>query len=95
MVPVGQAGHHQGAGRTGDSLPPVAAAVESVAVTLYEVMAEPPLEAGAVKATVARVLPAVALTVVGRPGTVFGTTALEAVDAGPAPAPLLAVTVKV
>ncbi len=41
-------------------------------------MAEPPLEAGGVKATTAEALPAVAVPMVGAPGTVAGTTVLEA-----------------
>ena len=58
-------------------------------------MADPPLDAGAVKATEALALPAVAVTPVGAPGTVAGTTALDGADAGPVPVPLVAVTVKV
>ncbi len=75
--------------------PPLAGVVRSVAVTVYEEMAEPPLEAGGVKATTAEALPAVAVPMVGAPGRVAGTTVLEARDDGPAPTPLVAVTVKV
>ena len=49
-------------------------------------MGDPPLEAGATKLTV--ILPdpgpAVAVPMVGAPGTLAGVTALEAPDAGPA-----------
>ena len=58
-------------------------------------MALPPLLAGAVQVTVAEALPAVADTPVGAPGTVAGVTAVEAAEAAPVPAPLVAVTVKV
>jgi hypothetical protein len=44
------------------------------------VIAAPPFDAGAVNVTLAEPLPAVALTDVGAPGTVFGVTALDAVD---------------
>ena len=56
----------------------------------------PPVAPG-VKVTVACVLPAVAVPIVGAAGTVTtaGVTALEAADAGPVPATLVAVTVKV
>jgi hypothetical protein len=59
------------------------------------VIADPPLLAGAVNATLACALPAVALPIVGAPGTVAGVTALEAPDAAPVPTPFAAVTVKV
>ena len=58
-------------------------------------MAEPPLLAGALNVTVACALPAVAVPIVGAPGTVAGVTLLEAADAAPVPTPLVAVTVKV
>ena len=58
-------------------------------------MALPPLEAGAVKATLACALPAVATGLVGAPGTVLGITAADAVDATELPAALVATTVKV
>ena len=57
-------------------------------------MAEP-LEAGAVQETVALALAAVAVTLVGAPGTVAGVTELEAELAEPVPTALVAVTVKV
>jgi hypothetical protein len=58
-------------------------------------MAEPPLEAGAVKVTVACALPAVAVPMVGAPGTVAGVTLFEAAEAALVPTALVAVTVKV
>ena len=64
-------------------------------VTVYDVIALPPFEAGGVKLTVACALPAVAVPIVGAPGTVAGVTLLEAADAGPVPIALVAVTVKV
>ena len=42
-------------------------------VTVYEVMALPPSDAGGVKLTVAWALPAVAVPIVGAPGTVAVT----------------------
>jgi hypothetical protein len=59
------------------------------------VIAEPPLLDGAVHETVAWLLPAVAVTDVGAPGTVTGVTALDGDDAGPVPTAFVAVTVKV
>jgi len=63
-------------------------------VTVYEVIAEPPVEAGGVNATVACALPAVAVPIVGGPGTAPGVTLFEGGDAGPVPTALVAVTVK-
>ena len=54
-----------------------------------------PLLEGAVKVTDACALPAVAVPIVGAPGTPAGVTLFEALDAGPVPATLVAVTVKV
>ena len=56
---------------------------------------EPPLLAGAVNATLALALPAVATPIVGAPGTVAGVTLFDAAEAAPVPALLVAVTVKV
>ena len=58
-------------------------------------MALPPFEAGAVHDTEAEALPAVAVTLVGAPGTVAGVTLLEADDAVLVPMTLVAVTVNV
>ena len=64
-------------------------------VTVYWLIAAPPSDAGAVHDTVACPLPHVTDTPVGAPGTVAGTTALDAPDAEPVPTPLVAVTVNV
>jgi hypothetical protein len=62
-------------------------------------MGLPPFEAGGVgvKETVAWALPAVAVPIVGAPGTVYGyTVGVEGLEAGPvSPAAFVAVTVKV
>ena len=61
-------------------------------------MALPPLLAGAVKATVALALPAVAVPIVGAPGTVaatFGVTLFDATEGAPVPKALVAATVQV
>jgi hypothetical protein len=59
------------------------------------VIAEPPVDAGAVHVTVAWPLPAVALTFVGAPGTPVGVTEEEALDAVLVPRAFVAVTVNV
>ena len=65
-------------------------------VTLYPVMADPPLEADAVHDTTELALALdVAVTPVGAAASVAGVTLLEAADATPVPAALVAVTVKV
>ena len=69
-------------------------------VTVYPVIALPPSEAGAVKATEACASPAVATTLVGAPGAVSttgatGVTAVEAAEATELPIALVATTVKV
>ena len=58
-------------------------------------IAEPPLEAGAVKLTTACAFPAVADTPVGAPGLVAGVIVFEAAEGGPVPTVLVAVTVNV
>jgi len=58
-------------------------------------MGNPPVPEGAVKLTVALLLPAVAVPMVGVPGTVAGVALLEAADGAPVPTLLVAVTVKV
>ena len=78
---------------TGD-IAPVPVAPPGLAVTVYEVMALPPVP-GAVKVTEACALPAVAVPMVGAPGTVAGVTLLDAADAAPVPTLFVAVTVKV
>jgi hypothetical protein len=74
---------------------PVAVMLPGLEVTVYEVIALPPFEAGGAKLTVACWLTAVAVTAVGAPGTVAGVTLLEAAEAGPVPITLVAFTVKV
>jgi hypothetical protein len=64
-------------------------------VTVYDVSALPPFDAGAVQETVADPAPAVAVTPVGAPGTAAGVTAFDAADAALFPTPFVAVTVKV
>jgi hypothetical protein len=59
------------------------------------VIADPPLEAGAVHDTTARALPVIAVTPVGAPGMVRGVTAALGADAGPLPAAFVATTVNV
>ena len=58
-------------------------------------MALPPVIAGAVKVTLAVVLPAVAVPMVGAPGTPAGVALLDAAEAALIPIALVAVTVKV
>ena len=50
---------------------------------------------GAVQVTVAEALPAVAVPMVGAPGTLAGVTELEAADWAPVPTALIAATLKV
>ena len=64
-------------------------------VTVYPVIAEPPLLPGDVNVTVALAFPAVAVPIIGGPGTVEGVTEFEAELAGPVPLAFVAVTVKV
>jgi len=68
--------------RTGGCKPP------ELEVTVYPVITEPPLLPGAVNVTVAWAFPAVAVPIVGAPGTVEvgeGVTEFEAELAGPVP----------
>ena len=64
---------------------------------MYEVIAAPPFDAGAVNATVAWPLPGVAVTPVGAPGATgaAGTTAFDAAEGALFPTELCAVTVNV
>jgi hypothetical protein len=64
-------------------------------VTVYPVIAAPPLSVGAVQDTSAWRLPAVAKTVVGAVATREGVTARDPVAAADVPMILVAVTVKV
>jgi hypothetical protein len=58
-------------------------------------MALPPFAAGAVNVTAAWAFPAVAVPILGAPGTPAGVTLFDGADAGPVPTALAAVTVKV
>src|SRR4051812_28940199 len=64
-------------------------------VTVYEVIGEPPFEAGGVNATLACAPPATAVPIAGASGTAAGVTLFDGVDAGPVPMPFVAVTVNV
>ena len=65
------------------------------AVAVYVVIVAPPLDPGAVQATVTDVVPAfVAVPIVGAPGTVAGVTELDAVDKLDVPTELVAVVLK-
>lgn len=64
-------------------------------VAVYDVIGEPPLEAGGVNATFACASPGEAIPIVGAPGTAAGVTLLEAPEGGPVPTPFVAVTVNV
>jgi hypothetical protein len=64
-------------------------------VTVYPVIGEPPSLVGAVNVTVAWVIPAVAVPIVGAPGTVEGVTEFEAELGRLVPLAFVAVTVKV
>ena len=75
--------------------PPVAVNPPVFEVTVYIVMAEPPLSLGAANEMVAWPLPATALTPVGAPGTAAGITEPDALDAVLVPTAFVAVTAKV
>ena len=64
-------------------------------VAMNDVIAEPPVLAGAVNGTVAWALPAVAVPMVGAPGTALGVTLFDADDGAPVPTALAAATVNV
>jgi hypothetical protein len=64
-------------------------------VAVNSVIAAPPFEAGALKLTLAWPLPAVAVPIVGAPGTVIGVTLFDAAEGDPSPARFVAVTVNV
>ena len=73
----------------------LAVAPPGLAVTVYAVIGEPPLEAGATHVTTAWALPAVPETFVGASGTVAGVTKCTPVDPGLVPTAFVAVTVNV
>ena len=64
-------------------------------VTVYPVIALPPLEPGALQLTVEDELPGVAPVTVGAPGGLAGVTLAEAADAAEVPAAFVATTVNV
>lgn len=64
-------------------------------VAVYEVIALPPLDPGAVQLTSEEVLPTDPLTPVGAPGTVRGVTDVDASDAAEAPIAFVALAVNV
>ena len=64
-------------------LGPVAMMPPGLDVTVYPVIALPPLFVGATKATLAEVFPAVATTLVGGPGTVAAATDVLKVNSVP------------
>jgi hypothetical protein len=64
-------------------------------VAVYDVIALPPLDEGAVNVTLVLALPAVAVPMVGAPGTVIAVIELDALDAAPVPTAFVALTVKV
>jgi hypothetical protein len=74
---------------------PVTVILPGLEVTVYPVMADPPLFAGAVNATIACAFPPVAVPIVGAPGPVEGVTEFEATLAGLFPLAFVANTVKV
>ena len=74
---------------------PVAVLFSGEDVTVYPVMTLPPVEVGALNATLTCALPAVATGLVGAPGTVIGVTAADVVEATEFPTALVAKTVKV
>ena len=79
----------------GDDVP-VAVTPPGEEVTVYPVIADPPVFVGAVKLTVALPLLPLAEILVGVPGTVAaGVTEDDAVEAVPVPIALVATTVKV
>ena len=74
---------------------PAPVALNVPQVTRYDVIGEPPFDAGGVKRNVTCPLPGTVAPIVGAPGTVAGVTLFEAADAGPVPSALVAVTTNV
>src|ERR1035437_7765752 len=71
------------------------AILPGVEVTVYPVIADPPLLAGAVNVTETWASPSVAVPIVGAPGTVEGVTEFEAELGKLLPLAFVATTVKV
>ena len=57
-------------------------------------MGDPPVEVGGTQLMTAWPTPGVAVTVIGEPGVVTGTTLVESDEAGPVPAAFVATTEK-
>ena len=57
--------------------PPLDGFVESAAMTVYSSIVDPPVSLGGVKFTTALSTPAVAVPIVGAPGTVLGPTKFQ------------------
>ena len=75
---------------------PIAVKLPGLDVTVYPVIALPPLLNGATKATLAEATPAVATTLVGAPAAVAaGVTADDAAEAAELPTAFVATTVNV
>ena len=74
---------------------PVPVVLPGLEVTVYPVIAEPPLLTGAVNVTEAWAFPAVAVPIAGGPGTVEGVTEFEAELATLVPIAFVAVIVNV
>jgi hypothetical protein len=64
-------------------------------VTVYPLIAVPPVFDGAVQLTVADVLPLVTEPIAGAPGTPTGVTLAEALENAPVPTTFMAATVNV
>lgn len=71
------------------------AALNAPQVAVYEVIGDPPFDAGGMNETIARPLLALAATIVGAPGTARSVMLFDAADAGPVPTAFVAVTVNV
>ena len=76
-------------------LAPVTEIFPGLEVTVYPVIALPPVVPGAKNETLADDTPAVATTPVGEPGTVAGVTATDGAEGAELPTALVATTVKV
>jgi hypothetical protein len=74
---------------------PVPVSPPGVEVTVYPVIADPPVDPGAVNVTEACAFPEVAVPTVGAPGTVAAVTEFEVEEDALVPSAFVAVTVKV
>ena len=70
-------------------------ALKPAQVAVELMMAEPPLDTGVANATLICAFPAVAVPMVGAPGTVTGVALADGDDAALMPAALVAVTVHI